>query len=430
MITILELGLLAALQAATPPALDTAAARRVFAEAARLAAADGKRLWGRSLAGPLVLVDPETRIMIGNEPLGGGPSAGSDGVYQGRLPADLSPANTAVTLGGRRWTMVMWPLPDDSLDRRQLLAHELWHRIQDSLGLPARERPNPQVDDEAGRVLLRLEARALARALETTGPERLSALAAALSFRGERHRLYPGADSAESMLERNEGLASYTGYRLSGRPLPAQRQQSRDRLARLETAQLLARSFAYTTGPAYGLLLDEVRPGWRLELRDGSGPAGLARRAVGVDLLTGPGLAAAEARYQGAAVRTEEATRAETARARRRDLAARFAAGALLTIPLDSAGFSFDPGAVEVLDSLGTHYGRIELTGPWGLLDATGGALIWRGFGRATVPVSAAFRPERAADTGWRLELKSGWEIVADSVPGRWRVARAQRGNP
>jgi hypothetical protein len=42
--------------------------------------------------------------------------------------------------------MVQWPLPEHSLPRRRLLAHELYHRLQDDLDLPGNSPQNPQLD--------------------------------------------------------------------------------------------------------------------------------------------------------------------------------------------------------------------------------------------------------------------------------------------
>ena len=82
-------------------------------------------------------------------------------------------------------------------------------------------------------------------------------------FRQERRRLFPKAAAAENALELNEGLAEYTGARL-GLRLPEQRlAYATYALARQLDAPSFVRSFAYASGPAYGLLLDEALPDWR-----------------------------------------------------------------------------------------------------------------------------------------------------------------------
>ena len=408
-----------------PAVLDSAEAGRVFAMAADLVATEAGRLWGRSLGGPLLIVDRRTGTTWANEadPSGALQSIGG-GISRGRLPASINPANTAVTYAGKRWTMVVWPLPADSGARRQLLAHELWHRIQDSLGLPMNNPNNGHVDREAGRVWLRLEARALARALESTGTERVEALIDALSFRQARVDGHPAADSAEALLERNEGLAEYTGLVASGRTAADQRAVAARALRLMEDRPTLARSFAYSTGPAYGLLLDDLRPGWRLELRSGAGPARLAARATGVRFRVGPDLVATEARYEGPVVRAAEADRAAKREARRKELVGLLITGPILTFPLIKAEFAFDPNRVESLDSLGTVYGGLRLSDQWGVLDVTTGTgRVAANYQSATVPVGPGFDPAKPAGPGWRIDLARGWRVVADSGRGRWRLA-------
>src|SRR4051812_21560892 len=47
--------------------IDVVLARNYFDEAERLAANDGGKLWGKSLAGPLLFVDPRTRFAVANQ---------------------------------------------------------------------------------------------------------------------------------------------------------------------------------------------------------------------------------------------------------------------------------------------------------------------------------------------------------------------------
>ncbi|HEV8358576.1 MAG TPA: hypothetical protein VGQ17_17620, partial [Gemmatimonadales bacterium] len=132
----------AAAQSPPAPAIDTAQARRHFAQASALTSRDAGRLWGRSLGGPLLFVDPGTRSVLADSadfearlhPLGG--------FFAATLPPAENVANTAFKWGGRTWAMVLWPPAEDSVERGVLFVHELWHRIQDSLHLPATNPAN------------------------------------------------------------------------------------------------------------------------------------------------------------------------------------------------------------------------------------------------------------------------------------------------
>jgi len=404
--------------------VDTAAVAAVIELARLVAGEDGGRLWGRSLAGPLLIAEPRSRAAWAGEPDGEGRLTKVGSLYRGVLSSEVNPANTALTWAGRRWTMVVWPLPVGQEDRRELLAHELWHWIQDSLGLPANAPKNGHLDEEMGRVWLRLELRALNRALQASGRDRGIALSDALGFRAARHQLYSGVDTSESALERNEGLAQYTGVRLSGRSLAGQRERVARRLLRLELEETVGRSFAYATGSAYGLLLDELLPDWKSHLEQGVSPAALAGAALqpgGPRATTAP----AGARYGEAVIRSEERTRAARRAARRAELVARFVTGPILRIPLQAVSIGFDPGAVESLDSLGSVYRSARLSDAWGVLDAgAGAARINAGWTEASVPIGPAFDGSVLAGPGWRLELAKGWRAIR-AERGTWRLEPA-----
>lgn len=105
------------------------------AEFLRLCRGDNGGLWGVDLCGPLLVADPNSRRAWANEPdrerqL----SADADG-WVGTLPQGVPIANTSVEWAGVRWIMVLAPLPTDPTERRVLLLHEAWHRVQGQLGL-------------------------------------------------------------------------------------------------------------------------------------------------------------------------------------------------------------------------------------------------------------------------------------------------------
>ncbi|NNE47252.1 MAG: hypothetical protein HKN37_11390, partial [Rhodothermales bacterium] len=110
---------------------STHAAKWVFEEAAALSKRDAGTLWGMELDGPMLLVEPESRRVVANRSTEALVHSGD--LYVGVLPDSVGIANTSMNWAGREWTMLMWPLPEDDYDRRSLIAHELWHRIQDEL---------------------------------------------------------------------------------------------------------------------------------------------------------------------------------------------------------------------------------------------------------------------------------------------------------
>ncbi len=405
--------------------IDHVLAARFFAEAASIAEADGGRLWGQSLAGPLMFADRCTRQIVTNHADAEERLQPKGDLFVGLLPPAHNIANTATHWAGVEWTMVAWPLPSDPLARRSLLAHEMFHRIQDEIGFPAANPSNAHLEGRDGRLWLRLEWRALASALRASGDARVLAALDAVTFRRERHLRITTAADQERALEMNEGLAEYTGRALSG--------MSRDRVAGdlanalehlPESSGTLMRSFAYTSGPAYGWLLDDLSPEWRSRLSLRTSLADQLAHALGIESAPLPDGALWEraVEYDGERVRREEEERQARQEARTASLVARYVTGPVLELPLtDVMRYSFNPNNLEALGEHGTFYPTVEVSDAWGLLTVDGGALMTRDPRTMHVSVPTTISDRVIAGEGWKLTLGSGWQLRADER-GSFRI--------
>jgi hypothetical protein len=402
---------------ADPP--DTAKAKAAFAERQAICDRDAGRLWGRSLCGPMLLIDPQTRRLVANQ---AGPGlAAQDGVFVGRLPDGMGIANTAFDWAGTRWTMVTWPLPQDAVERRALEIHESYHRIQDALGLPARSYAPAHLAMLEGRVNLRLEFRALAAALMAAdASEARRDIADALAFRRRRWASAGEGAEQERKLELNEGLAEYTGRRLAGAADPAAAAAAM--LGKADGWDAYARRFAYASGPAYGLLLDRYSPDWRRKLTAGSDLAAVLGAAAGVTATAD--LEAAEARYGGAAIRAQETPRAQARAEAAAAWTAKLVDGPHLRLALTGrVQVEFDPRTVFPLPPHGAVYPANRISDEWGSLVVDGGVLVAGDWAWAQVKAPAS-ADGRKGD-GWTLTLAPGWELAPGERAGDWVVRKA-----
>jgi hypothetical protein len=367
-------------------AIDASSATRAFQEVDAMCAADAGKLWGRPVCGPLVFADPRTREAMTRT----GAAA---------IPDSIGIANTAVEWNGGTWTMVMWPLPQSVIARRVLLAHESFHRLQKELGLPQDSPRNAHLEEAEARYWMRLEWRALARALATGSP---FAIQEALAFRARRH------NDEERLLEMNEGLAEYTGYALA---IPNVRERLAPlirKLANAEKGDSFARSFAYTSGPAWGTLIEMQDPHWTRKLKADDDLGELAFRAWSLPQYRSRVLPKPK-EYGGEAIRAEEDARAAKKRELLAAMRAKYVDGAVLTIPLRQMQFTFDPNTVQPFGDLGTVYPSMEVRDVWGKIVVTGGGLISADYSRLVVP---------AGGEGYVLTLSEGWKIVAGAREG------------
>lgn len=419
-----RLALVALLPLATASAwgqsIDLASAETAFHERQKFCDRDRGALWGQNLCGPLFFVDPKSRNLVANQDNPRASLQRRGDVWTGRLPDNILVANTAVDWGGMRWSMVQWPLPKQQTARDTLLLHESWHRIQESLGLPPRSPTEAHLATVIGRTTMRMEWRALAEALVAgDNAGRRHAIRDALIFRAWRRQSTAEATDLEDQLELNEGLAEYTGRRLSGQAAT----DIAKNLAKAEHAASFVRSFAYASGPAYGFLLDLFSTNWRKQLTPRSDLGEMLAVAADVSLPKDIGTSAkiAGIRYGLAAVDQEERAAAHEREMQASKWTLQLVRGPVLRLPFASMKIEFNPNNLFPLPPYGTVYPTLQVIDLWGTLVVSGGALIdgkWRG-----VAVSAPSHGELKAN-GWSLKLNPGWALGPGKRPGDLVVAR------
>lgn len=421
--------------AVAPPvqaAPDRDGAVRVFETADTLCERDGGTLWGESLCGPMLVVDPADRAVIANRQDPGGVLVEQEGVFVGTLPETAILANTRVEWSGSDWTQLLWPVPPESSLLRVLLMHEMFHRIQPTLGLTRKEAGNRHLDTRDGRYLLQLEWRALARAvLAVDADVRRAHVGDALAFRAERRRLFADAAAEEAALEINEGSAEYTGVRLGLARDEERRAFAAFDLARFIDAPSFVRSFAYASGPAYGLLLDDADPTWRSRLGADADLGTLLAQALRIDVAALADLDARQRRYDAdGSLRSAEDARDRERLARVSHWRATLVDGPVLVLPLQHMNLQFNLQTLAALDDIGTVYPTLRLTDTWGALDVVegGAALIHADYTRATVALPR--NGDGSGGEGWTLTLAPGWTVTPGPRAGDMTLVREASASP
>ena len=399
---------------AAPPAatgFDSARAAAFFAEAAELCGREGGRLWGVSLCGPMVIADPVGKSIATSQPAPDAPR-----------PAALGYANSAMTWGQTRWTTLVWQhvagAPGDQ--RRVLLVHELFHRVQPDLGFFLPEPSNDHLDTFAGRYWLQLEWRALAAALAQPREAGLPALRDALAFRAARHRELPAAAENERVLVVNEGLAQYTGTVVAAASPAEAAASAVKQLAAGAGRESYVRTFAYSSGAAYGILLDAWSPGWTRTFSSTDDLALLLMAAARIQPSALPVAAEAARRYDGEALRMAEEKRETERAARAADFRRRFVDGPVLVLRKgNSASFSTD-GMMPIRGE-GVIYPSYRTTTAWGSL---AGDPVLVGDTLLRVPAPASIEGPSLRGDGWTLELAQDWMVRPGPRAGDFMVVR------
>ena len=417
--------LLSLLTAFPPPAaaqVDQQRAQEFFKEAQALCERDGGRLWGVSICAPMVLGDARTQTFATSQPPPEEPR-----------PRLIGLVNGPIQWGGTMWaamtweTLANWP----ARSRGEAFLHESFHILQRSKGIASPDRgrlgPNVRTENEhldavEGRYWLRLEWRALARALRESGARRAQAVGEALAFRQARHTRYPDHVLSEYALDMLEGLASYTGTVLAAPSGADAIARGLELLAAAEEGESFVRTYAYTSGPAYGLLLDAASPGWPRKMSASDEPAALLMRALGVQPVADAGAAAA--RYGGAELRAAEELREQRRQARIAELRRRFVDGPVLVMPGGGSGLSNSLGAVVIPDVGTVYFHAYRMTGPWGALEADSGVLVSSDGRTRRLPAPVRRDETTIAGDGWMLKVAPGWVVREGARRGDYEVVR------
>jgi hypothetical protein len=394
--------------------VDQQRAEEFFKEVQALCERDGGRLWGVSLCGPMVIADLRTQTFATSQP-----------APEGARPRLVGLVNAPIQWGGVIWGAYIWDFVVNETPgkRKELMLHELFHGVQGRLGLLVPAQANEHLDAVDGRYWLRLEWRALARALRESGEQRFMAVREALAFRQARHILFRGNVDNERAAEITEGLAAYTGTVVAAPSAAEATASALDQLATAEAQESFVSTFAYASGPAYGLLLDSSSPGWTRRVRATDDLATLLMSALAVQ--PAADAVAAAVGYDGAELRASEQQREQHRQERVAELRRRFVDGPVLLIRGGGSASSDSRGAIVIPDIGTVFFGAYRFSGDWGTLDATSGVLVEADGSRR---VSA---PRRRDDStfdgdGWTFKAAPGWVVREGARPQDFEVVQRQ----
>jgi hypothetical protein len=339
-------------------------------------------------------------------------------------PRGVGFLNAPIQWGGVTWIAYSW---DDLVNappwrRNEIMLHEMFHGVQRQLGLAVGILENEHLDALDGRYWLQLEWRALARALRTSGVQRNAAVGDALAFRLARRRLYPEVVENERGLEINEGVASYAGTVLAASSTADATANALVTLTDAEKGESFVRTFAYVSGPAYGLLLDEASPGWHRALRGSDDVGVLLMNALAVQPSNEAASAAAE--YGGVELRAAEEKRERARQDRINELRLRFVDGPVLVIPGGGSGMSDSRGAIVIPGSGTVYFHTYRASGDWGTLEAEKGVLLASDGRSRRVPAPVRREDGTFSGDGWTFKAATGWTVREGARRGDYEVVR------
>jgi hypothetical protein len=281
--------------------------------------------------------------------------------------------------------------------------------------MSASDEPDSALDTEAGRLWMRMELRALARALRSPGSAGRQGAADAMLFRTYRTQLCPGTARMEAAMEKQEGLAEYTGVFIALRETGETVAREARIVESFEDSNAFARSFGYAVGPALGLMLDRYSPGWRKGVREAESLDSMLISALKFQPRGNLQTLAKEraALYGYRAVAWAENEREQNHQAFLSDLQKKFLQGPTLDFPnAPEMTRNFDPQTLVPFPPYGTFYPSGTFTANWGKLQVeSGGALLAPDNRSLRVPAPSDIEARPVHGDDWILRLSPGWTI-------------------
>ncbi|MDR2913737.1 MAG: hypothetical protein LBV74_02720 [Tannerella sp.] len=397
----------------------------IFFNEIKVAAKKNTSLWNNNLYGAILLVDPQTRQVFSNEPDTAGILKPEGDIYSGILPDNIIIANTAINWNGKRWAMIMLPLPQNKQARISLLAHESFHRVQPMLGFAIRDIVNNHLDDKDGRIYLRLELEALKKAIQASSKRELQqCLTDAMTFRKYRNMLYPDTDTTENLLELNEGIAEFTGLIIGGRSKKQMTDYFVNGINNFYTNPTFVRSFAYFTTPVYGYLLYGKNKNWNISITDSTNLTDCFIRAFHIDLPIDlkKSVDINSGNYNGKIIVQEEATREEKIKKLVAEYKYKFIESPHFELQFEKMNISFDPRNIMPIEDKGTVYPNIKVIDLWGILTIDNGALLSPDWDKISISNPVETEGKKVIGDGWTLELTDGYIIEKEMQTGNYKL--------
>jgi len=391
-------------------------ASRYFKDIEQICNRDSGKLWGKNLYGPIMFVERVTRRIIANQPDNEGLLKSKDGVYTGLYPKELILSNAPVKFGGVQFAMAPLPTEEDEYRIKTRAIHSLFHRFQENEGIITSTFNVNNMDEKEARLWIKLEWKALRKAINTIGEERQLAIRDALIFRGSNRELYHKYAVDENRFETYEGLATFTYTLLCTNSPEEFKTRLFENLDRIYSMQSYARSYGIIHGALYASLLYAKGYDIKKINTNNFDLGNTVKELYNIDLpaICRDVAGSIAVNYDIEAVNKEEEKRDADTKESIHSQISIFTEKPVVFLELESPYFDFEPEDIHSLDTLGTLYNSIRVSDNWGKLTVDkGGCLVSNNlkFIRITAKAFKADKNHISCDS-WHLILNDGWQLV------------------
>lgn len=394
--------------------MTTQKAASYFEEVKQICDKDNGSLWGANLYGPIMLVDIETRRIFSNVQDEDGLLKAKDGIFTGIYPGEEIINNFAVTFGNTLFAMAPLPGEEDSYRIKARCLHGLFHCFQVNKGIDSPTYNPVHMNEVTARLWLKMEWKALEKAIRTSGESRNQAIRDALVFRSTRREIYPTYTDDENRFENYEGLATFTYMLLANNDHHSYTLAIMEYLHRIYNYSY-AQSYGFIHGALYAYLLNDDGFDFSSIDKPAVDLGEIARERFNITLpeICRDIAGSLSINYDIDIVRAEEAKRAEKIKESLHKKTATFTDKSVVYLKLESPSFSFEPEDVIPVDTLGVIYENLRVSDNWGKIIVNGsGCLVSPNLQFMRIPAKG-LKAEKNHITGegWSIILNSNWQI-------------------
>ncbi len=390
-------------------------AKYYFSEVEKLCTLDNGKLWGENLFGPILFIDTHTRRLYSNTQDREGLLKPKDGIFTGTFPRE-EVITYAKMYGGTLYAISPIPEEEDFYTITTRCLHGLFHCYQIRKGIDTPDYNTSHMSERTARFWLKMEWKALERAIRSDGETRSQAIRDALVFRSARREIYPKYINEENKFENYEGLASFTYMILGNSSHEELLNKILESYNRIYDYRSYSFSYGYVHGSLYAYLLNEA--GFDFSgINDRSFDLGEALREI-YDI-TLPDICrdisgSLAFNYDIDLVKEEEKEREEQLREGLRRRTAQFMEKPIVLIELESPNFAFEAEDTDPVDTFGIIYQTLRVSDNWGKLAVEeGGCLVSPNLKFLRVPAkNVEMAKQHISGDGWHIVLNNNWEFI------------------
>ena len=228
------------------------------------------------------------------------------------------------------------------------------------------------------RVLLKLEWNAFLSACKTNNSSlRQTVIRDGLTFRKHRQQKYSKYYRDETSFEILEGLAEYTGIKLSVLSDSMYLHILDKKVETYMQKENLVRTYAYLSGAIMGYLLDKSTNEWRKHIDGNSDLGSLLQQTYNIVIPADreSQIQQRKALYDYDNIISFENQRDSIQAIKKKQLIELFTQD-IRKLPLKNMQISFDPNSIIPLENIGNIYKNARIVDEWGILETKGNGTI------------------------------------------------------